>query len=174
MNMLVAAILVIAASVFVLIVRGLYLRRAKDARELDDPRLKRVLKRYRKNEEQSESYLDVTALGLATLQVVADVARSDAMISPKQLDGASLTRLSAKMGIPFDTVTFDYFLHTYVRQEFVGEYYRTKGSHLKASPEGGPPETIPIQEGYSWVSVRPENDREHYVGRLNQSTDPTP
>ena len=81
----------------------------------DDPHIKRVLKRYRKEEKLSDASMDVTALGLAELLRACGSDDADYLTAPKELGDFAVAHLARVMGIEFDRGQFDYFLHSYVR-----------------------------------------------------------
>lgn len=130
----------------------------------DDPRLKRVLKRYRKFEDHFDASLDVTRLGVAQLRRVLGCAEDEPFIAPHPLDVAGARRLAEVLGVPLDTDEFDFFLHSYVRTECVADYYADPTNRPRASPEDGPPAKIPLPKGTRWLAVRPRDGKEHYVG----------
>ena len=130
----------------------------------DDPRLKRVLKRYRKSEDRCDAALDVTRLGLGGLREALGCAEDDPLVAPHPIDAVAAQRLADGYGIPLDLGAFDFFLHTYVREECVSDYYADPTPWPLASPESGPPTKIPLPPGMRWVAVRPRDGREHYVG----------
>jgi len=128
---------------------------------LDDPRIKRVLKRYRKDDELSDGSMDVTSLGVAELLKACRHDEVRSLNSPIELDEQARAYLARRMGIEFDVGQFDYFLHAYVRTESVLHDDPTCLSY--PAPESGPPAKIPLAEGKRWVSVRPKDGQEHYV-----------
>jgi hypothetical protein len=122
----------------------------------EDPRIKRVLKRYLKGEEYSSDSMDVTGIGLENLQSACR-CDSDGFRLPKELDGYALVCLTGWMGINFDASEYDYFIHSYVKRECVSpEKPFLDGIDLPS--EYGPPTKIPRPEGTRWVSVRPDPD----------------
>ena len=129
---------------------------------LDDPRIKRVLKRYQKDEKFSDSSMDVTSIGVAELLQACRCTEASSLDAPKELDDQALACLARRMGIEFDRSQFDYFLHSYVRAEFCPAYYDDPLVTSKPAPESGPPSKIPIPKGMRWVSVRPKDGREDY------------
>lgn len=130
----------------------------------DDPRLKRVLRRYRKLDDYSDASIDVTALGLAQLRNALGCGADDPLIAPHPLDAGAARRLGAVLGIRMDLSEFDFFLHCYVRTECVAEYYADRAPRPLASPENGPPAKIPLPKGMRWLAVRPRDGKEHYIG----------
>ena len=131
---------------------------------IDDPRLKRVLKRYGKSEEQFNASLDVTLLGLAQLRKALGCTEDDPLIAPHALDAQGASRLSRVLGIPLDTNEFDYFLHSYVRAECVAEYDADPTVGLLAPPEDGRPAKVPLPAGMRWLAVRPRDGKERFIG----------
>ena len=129
---------------------------------LDDPRIKRVLKRYQKGGTLSDGIMDVTSLGVAELLQACRLPEVRSLDAPKELDDQALACLARRMGIEFDRSQFDYFLHSYVREEFCPSYYEDTSVTSKPAPESGPPSKIPIPKGMRWVSVRPKDGREDY------------
>ena len=129
---------------------------------LDDPRIKRILKRYPKGDRFSDVFMDVTSLGVGELLQVCRCEEARCLDAPKELDEEALSRLASRMGIEFDRGQFDYYLHSYVRSEFFPTYYEDPSVTSKPPPEFGPPPKIPLPEGMRWVSVRPKDGREHY------------
>jgi hypothetical protein len=129
---------------------------------LDDPRIKRVLKRYKKDGKLSDSIMDVTSLGVAELLLACRCAEARSLDAPRELDDHALAYLARRMGLEFDRSQFDFFLHSYVRAEFCPAYYDDASVTSKPAPESGPPSKIPIPKGMRWVSVRPKDGREDY------------
>lgn len=129
----------------------------------DDPRIKRVLKRYRKGEDYFDASIDLSGLDLAELQLACRCQQDDSLIAPRELDSHALSYLSARMGLEFDGQQYDYFLHAYVRREFLRAYCDDPSVKSKASPEDGPPSKIPLPKGRRWISVRPKDGQEQYV-----------
>jgi len=73
---------------------------------LDDPRIKRVLKRYAKGDQFSDASMDVSAYGDAALLEACrcrDVADPTA---PRELDDYALAHFAQRMGIEFDSSQF--------------------------------------------------------------------
>jgi hypothetical protein len=129
---------------------------------LDDPRIKRILKRYPKSDKFSDVFMDVTSLGVAELLQVCRCGEARCLDAPKELDDQALSYLARLMSIEFDRGQFDYFLHSYVRSEFFPSYYDDPSVTSKPPPEFGPPPKIPLPKGMHWVSVRPKDGQEHY------------
>ena len=129
---------------------------------LDDPRIKRILKRYPKSDKFSDVFMDVTSLGVIELMQACCCSEVSSLDAPKELDDQGLAHLASRMGIEFDRSQFDYFLHSYVRSEFFPSYYEDPSVTSKPAPEFGPPPKIPVPEGMRWVSVRPKDGKEHY------------
>ena len=129
---------------------------------LDDPRIKRVLKRYRKNEQFSDAQIDVSSLGDAHLLEALRCRDVYELTRPRELDHHALACFARHMGIEFDGGEFDYFLHSYVRSTFLDSYYKDPAVKSKPAPEGGPPAKIPLPAGTQWFSVRPKDGEEHY------------
>ncbi len=130
----------------------------------DDPRLKRVLKRYRKLDDHADASMDVTALGIVQLRTLVGCAEDDPLIAPRALDALAAARFGAVLGVALDVHEFDFFLHCYVRTECVTDYYSDSTVRPLASPENGPPTKIPLPKGMRWLSVRPRDGKEHYIG----------
>ena len=128
----------------------------------DDPRIKRVLKRYCKEEKFSDASMDVSALGVVELLRAFRSNDADYLTAPKELDGHAVAHLSRVMGIEFDPDQFDYFLHSYVREECISEFFADPAVTSKPAPEGGPPSKIPLPKGMRWCSVPPKDGKEHY------------
>jgi hypothetical protein len=129
----------------------------------DDPRLKRVLKRYPKHEDASDAAIDVTALGLDRLQAALRCAPDDPLAAPRALDAAAVEWFSAELGVESDPAAYDYFLHVYVRREFEEAYARDPAERLEsAPPEDGPPAKL-LPSDMRWVSGRPRDGRERFV-----------
>lgn len=129
----------------------------------DDPRLKRVLKRYPKAGEWADASMDVSAVGLTALQQAVGAPPDDLLMSPRELDERAQAWLAANLGMPFED-NFDYYLHVYVRRECDEEYFRDPGARTAtAPPEDGPPAKL-LATGMRWASTRPKNGKENYVG----------
>ena len=130
----------------------------------DDHRLKRILKRYPKAGEWPDASMDVSEVGLATLQQALGVQPDDMLMSPRELDDRAQEWLTANLGMRFERADFDYFLHVYVRREHDEAYSRDPaGRSATAPPEDGPPAKL-LEKGMRWASTRPKNGKENYVG----------
>jgi len=129
---------------------------------LDDPRIKRILKRYPKGDKFSDVFMDVTSLGVVELMQACRCSEVSSLDAPRELDDQALAHLASRMGVEFDCGQFDYFLHSYVRAEFFPSYYKDPSVTSKPAPEDGPPPKIPLAKGMRWVSVRPKDGQEHY------------
>jgi hypothetical protein len=128
----------------------------------DDPRIKRVLKRYLKNEEFSDGMMDLTGIPFEELQTMCHCSAEN-FRTPLELDGYSLVNFTNRMGISFDAGTYDYFVHSYARREFCSSD-RTLPEGLDLPCEDGPPAKIPLDKGLRWASTRPKDGNENYVG----------
>ena len=129
----------------------------------DDPGIKRVLKRYRKGEDFSESSLVIDEVPLARLQEACRCSSDDLLQGPTEIDGYAGVCIKNLIGVDFDFGQFDYFLHAYIRREFAETYYDAPTPGLIPAPEDGPPNKIPHSEGTRWASARPKNGQENYV-----------
>ena len=129
----------------------------------DDPRVKRVLKRYLKTNQFSDASLELTGISLEELQTALRSSPNDNLVAPQELDEPSLAWLTKRMQMVFDAQTYDFFLHSYARREFCSDE-RVPEEDLRFSCEDGPPKRIPLEKGLKWVSVRPENGKESYIG----------
>jgi hypothetical protein len=134
----------------------------KIATPTDDPRIKRVLKRYLKSEEYSDATLELTGIGLDELQSMCRCSADD-FKAPRELDGYGLVNFTNRLGMSFDASTYDYIVHSYARREFCTPD-RVPPKELKIPCEDGPPAKIPLAKGLHWVSTRPKDGRENYVG----------
>src|ERR1700704_111436 len=101
----------------------------------DDPRIKRVLKRYRKDEKFSDASMDVSALGVAELLRACRSQDVNYLTAPKELDECAVAHLSQVMGLEFDRDQFDYFLHSYVRSECKSDFFADQSVTSKPAPE---------------------------------------
>jgi hypothetical protein len=130
----------------------------------DDPRFKRVLKRYPKGEDRFDASMDVTGLGLPLLQEALSCRADDALMNPRQLDDRAISFLAARLGLEFDGGAYDFFLHVYVRKDCDDAYYKDPSPRTHtAPPEDGPPVKL-LPKGMRWISVRPKDGKEQYVG----------
>ena len=130
---------------------------------LDDPRVKRVLKRYPKEDQFSDASIDVSGCGDLELMEACRRDDVDDLSLPIELDDRALLHLGQRMGIEFDRARFDYFLHSYVRSESVDEYCNDPTVTSRLPSENGPPSNLPFMEsGVRWFAVRPKGGREHY------------
>jgi hypothetical protein len=140
----------------------------------DDPRIKRVLKRYPKGQQFSDASIEVTNLGFDDLLQACRCNADDALTAPRELDDHALAHFARRMGIEFDSAHFDYFLHSYVRSEFVSAYFADPSISKRLPPEDGPPRNIPLAKGRRWFAVRPRNGKEHFeayeVNEPNEQT----
>ena len=144
----------------------------KPAIPIDDPRIKRVLKRYLKGEEFSDASLELTEVSLEKLASLCRCSADD-FKRPRELDGYGLVNFTNHMGMSFDGDKYDYFIHSYARREFCSSN-RVPEEGLHAPCEDGPPAKIPLAEGLHWVSVRPnkEDGNESYVGVEDENIQP--
>jgi hypothetical protein len=140
---------------------------------LNDPRIKRVLKRYRKDDRFSDASIDVSSYGDTALLEACRRSHVDEMSAPIELDNHALDHFARRMGIEFDRNQFDYFLHSYVRSEFLESYYEDPSVTSFPMSEDGPPAKIPKPEGTEWCTVRPKNGKEHFELFLIEKPDDT-
>jgi hypothetical protein len=130
---------------------------------VDDPRIKRVLKRYLKNNEFSDASMELTGISLEELQSMCSCSPVD-FKGPRELDGLALVHFTNRMGVSFDASTYDYFVHSYTRREFCSPE-RIPPQDVSLPCEDGPPTKIPLQKGMRWVSSRPnKKGLETWVG----------
>jgi hypothetical protein len=129
---------------------------------LDDPRIKRILKRYPKGENNSDASMDLSSLGDSYLLLAFRCVGETSLQRPIELDDYAITYLSRLLGVDFETAKFDHFLHSYVKSEFVSSFYSDASAVAKPPPENGPPAKIPIPPGMRWRSVRPKDGEERY------------
>ena len=129
---------------------------------LDDPRIKRVLRRYPKEDKFSDASMDVSAYGDAALLQALRYEHVDDLSAPRELDDHAVTHFAQRMKIDFDRSQFDYFLHSYVRSEFFETYYDDPTVTSFPAPEDGPPSKIPLEKGLRWCAVRPKDGKEHF------------
>jgi hypothetical protein len=127
----------------------------------DDPRIKRVLKRYLKGAEYFDASLELTGISLEELQSMCRCSADD-FKAPRELDGYGLISFTNRMGMAFDASQYDYFVHSYVRREFCSPD-RVPAAELNVPCEDGPPAKIPLPKGTHWVSVRPKDGQENYI-----------
>ena len=135
----------------------------------DDPRAKRVLKRYPKNEQFSDAHLDLTGISLEALGTACRCA-PDKFWLPRELDDYAISCLAHWLKLEFDAGAYDYFIHSYARREACSAE-RVPPKDLPLPCEDGPPTRIPCDQGLRWVSARPEDGEEHYVGMPDSSLD---
>ena len=128
---------------------------------MEDHRLKRVLKRYRKGEDLSDSSIDVSTMPVKYLLEACHCMDVRSFDSPKQLDEKALEYLGQGMGVQFEPAAFDYYLHSYVRQEFASSYYDDRSVVCKPPPEL-PPDAARVS-GRHWLSVRPKDGEEQWA-----------
>ena len=129
---------------------------------LDDPRIKRVLKRYRKGERFFDASMDVSAYGDIALLTACRCEQVEDIADPRELDEYALEYFAGLLETVFDTSQFDYFLHSYIRSEFVDSYFDDPTVTSFLSPENGPPSKISLEKGLRWCAVRPKDGRERY------------
>ncbi|MDD5139276.1 MAG: hypothetical protein PHY43_03325 [Verrucomicrobiales bacterium] len=140
----------------------------------DDPRIKRVLKRYLKNAQFSEASLELAGISLRELQAALRCASDDNLSSPRELDEFAMAWFTNRMQMAFEAKAYDYFVHSYIRREFCSSE-RVPPDDLRFSCEDGPPKRIPMPEGYdSWVSARPENGQENYIAVEDEPSQSAP
>jgi hypothetical protein len=128
----------------------------------DDSRIKSVLKRYLKGEEFSEASLELIGISLEELLSMCRCS-ADELKAPRELDGYGLVNFTNRMGMSFDVSKYDYFIHSYIRREFCSSD-RVPPKELHLPCEDGPPAKIPLAKGLHWVSTRPKDGKENYVG----------
>jgi hypothetical protein len=129
----------------------------------DDQRIKRVLKRYRKEEQFSDASMDVGSFGIAALMQACRCDDVNSLNAPKELDDHAVAHFANLMGIDFDHSQFDYFLHAYLRSEFLEAYRDDPSVASFPASEDGPPSKIPVPKGMRWCAVRPKDGKEHYL-----------
>ena len=128
----------------------------------EDARIKRVLKRYLKGEEHSDAWLELTGIDFEELQSMCRCSAGD-FNAPRELDGCNLVNFTNLLGMSFDAIKYDYFVHSYVRREFCSAD-RVPPKELHLPCEDGPPAKMPLAKGLHWVSTRPKDGKENYVG----------
>ena len=74
---------------------------------LDDPRIKRVLKRYPKADQFSDASMDVSAYGDTALLEACGCQHVDDLSAPRELDDHALAFFAQRMGVEFDSSQFD-------------------------------------------------------------------
>jgi hypothetical protein len=121
-----------------------------------DPRIKRVLKRYFKNDDFSDASLDLTGISFEELQSMCSCS-ADGFNKPRELDGLALVHFTNRLGMSFDASQYDYFVHSYARREFCTPG-RSIPKDIKFPCEDGPHIKIPLPEGTHWVSARPDKE----------------
>ena len=134
----------------------------------DDPRVKRVLKRYEKDAQFSDAHIDLEGISLEALNAAFRFSPEDEFESPRKLDEYAIASIEQWMGLGFDGGIYDFYVHPYARREFCSEE-RVPQDGLNMPCEDGPPIRIPLEEGLRWVSTRPVEDgenfyKENYVG----------
>jgi hypothetical protein len=134
----------------------------KSSMSTDDPRIKRVLKRYLKDDDYSDASLELTGIGFEELQSMCRCSADD-LKAPRELHGYSLINFTNRMGMSFDASQYDYFFHSYARREFCSPD-RVPPKEFNLPCEDGPPAKIPLAKGLHWVSTRPKAGKENYVG----------
>jgi hypothetical protein len=139
----------------------------------DDPRIKRVLKRYRKGEDFSESSFELKGVPLEQLQEAFALSPEDLLQSPREIDGYAGVCIGNMLQLNFDFSKFDYFLHTYIRNEFEETYRDNPTPGLIPAPESGPPQKIPRPKGTRWISVRPKDGQEQYIAMVEEHSSTT-
>src|SRR5262245_32877163 len=122
---------------------------------LDDPRIKRVIKRFPKGDQFSDASMDVSSFGDADLLAACRRQDVNEFSRPIELDDYALSRLAQRMGNVFDREQFDYFPHSYIRAEHREDYYNDPTTTFFPAPEDGPPSNIPLEKGLRWFAVRP-------------------
>ena len=131
----------------------------------DDLRIKRVVKRYRKGSDFPDASFELVGFTLAELQDGFGYSQTDPIYSPRELGEEQIDFLRARLGYEFDMITFDFFLHPYVRAEYVKDFFADTSRDYRGSPapEGGLPQTIAPDK--VWFSVRPRDGREQFIAR---------
>jgi hypothetical protein len=146
-------------------------KHGSEATTSDDPRIKRVLKRYLRNEEFSDATMDLSAIPFVELQKMCHCS-ADKFQAPLELDGLSLVNFTNSMGVSFDAGKYDYFVHSYARREFCSSD-RVPPQELHLPCEDGPPTKIPLAKGLRWVSARPKDGLENFLGVENEDSQST-
>jgi hypothetical protein len=138
-----------------------------DTDQDDDPRIKRVLRRYLKGEDFPEASLELTGITFEELQTMC-CCSADGFKGPRELDGYGIVNFTNRMGMSFDASQYDYFVHSYARREFCSSD-RAAPKGLDLPCEDGPPAKIPLAKGLHWVSARPQDGQETFLGVEDES-----
>jgi hypothetical protein len=113
--------------------------------------------------------MELTGISLEELQSMCSCA-ADGFNKPRELDGLALVHFTNRMGMDFDASKYDYFVHFYARREFCSPD-RIPPDNINLPCEDGPPAKIPLAEGSSSVSARPDKDgRETWIGVEDKSS----
>ena len=83
----------------------------------DDPRIKRVLKRYLTGEDFSDATMELSGISLEEIAAMCRCSSND-FNAPRELDAYSLVNFENRMSMSFDSSKYDYFIHSYARREF--------------------------------------------------------
>jgi hypothetical protein len=130
---------------------------------MGDHRIKRILRRYPKSSEFADAEFELSGIPLADLQAAFERAPTDPLYAPLEVGDTPSRFFEERLGIAFDRVLFDYFLHVYVRKEHEKEVFGDRGKGFLGfpPPESGPPANIdPL---INWISARPKDGREQYL-----------
>lgn len=128
---------------------------------LDDPRVKRVLKRYPKHVQFSDASIDLSPYGDAFLLTALRCEDEHGLARPVELDEQAMSYFAQYTEIEFDRSEFDYFLHSYVRTEHHDDYFNDPNIIAYPAPEEV---KVPIEPGWRWIAVRPKDGKEHFEG----------
>jgi len=130
----------------------------------DDPRIKRVLKRYAKDSQFSDASIELEGISTEQLQRAFGRAPDDPLYRPMELAWPQIEFFGTLLGMEMDSGAYDYYLHSYVRKECVTEVFADKTRPYfpgGPAPEGLPP--IPVPPGKVWLAVRPKDGKEQFL-----------
>lgn len=128
----------------------------------DDPRIKRVLKRYRKGDDAVDAALEVSGVDLDELLAACGGRQLRDLLRPRHLTPSALAFFARRFQAPMDDRRYDYYLHSYLRREYADSWIASTEAGPAPAPEDGPPASIPRPAGTRWLPVRPRDGEERY------------
>jgi len=131
---------------------------------IDDPRIKRILKRYPKDNVRFDASIDLSDLPIEEVRAAFRCSADDTDTRPRKLDDYAIDCFSKRWPDAFDAASFDYFVHLYLKSEFA--WPNPRSADMPSVPsENGPPPGASLPEGMRWVSVKPSDEGfENYMG----------
>ena len=125
---------------------------------IEDTRVKRVLKRYPRESSRFDAYIDISNIPIIDIRAALRLSSDDEDVKPRQLDDYAINYFSKKWSQAFDVAQYDYFIHIYLKPEYISSLNESSFTLHNLLREDGPPENIPHPDGTRWISVHPSKD----------------